>query len=224
MNEKEKIKMFKDVFNPKKEEKILILFDKPHDEIKDNKKWIDRRKLAEEWHKTFTNMGGNIGFKTEILAFLATGIHNSPIPKETLEILKKYDLVIALTEYSASSSLLPICNKKNSKTRCVSMPTVERRMEKTAFKANYKKVQKYAKAIEKILDKSILAEIIFSTKDTLIIDLRNRKAHADEGSCQKKGNFINFPSGEACKVPYEAASDEKKEFVALAGKASRVWR
>ena len=117
-----------------------------------------------------------------------------------------------MTEFSASSSLIPICMEKNSITRCASMPTVERRMEKTAFKADYKKVQKYATSIEEILNKSATAKIKFSTNDTLVIDLRNRKAHAGGGSCKNKGDFINFPSGEACQAPYEATTDEKKEF------------
>jgi len=126
MNEKEKTKMF------------------PNNKIKDNEKWKDRRKMAEEWYKTFTNMGNKTGFKTEMLTYPATGVHNGKISIETIETLKKYNLVIAMTEYSASSTLVPICKKKNSITRCASMPTVERRMEKTAFKADYKKVQRYA--------------------------------------------------------------------------------
>ena len=28
----------------------------------------------------------------------------------------------------------------------------------------------------------------------------------------KKGQFINFPSGEACKAPYESTLDEKNEY------------
>jgi len=44
------------------------------------------------------------------------------------------------------------------------------------------------------------------------MDLRNRKACAGGGNCQKKGDFINFPSGEACQALYEATNDEKEEF------------
>jgi len=43
MNEKEKTKMFKDIFSPKKGEKILILIDSPNNKIKDNEKWKDRK-------------------------------------------------------------------------------------------------------------------------------------------------------------------------------------
>ena len=44
---------------------------------------------------------------------------------------------------------------------------IERRMEKSALKADYNIVQKYATAIKNILDKSIGSEITFSTDDTL---------------------------------------------------------
>jgi leucyl aminopeptidase (aminopeptidase T) len=92
------------------------------------------------------------------------------------------------------------------------MPGVERRMENTAFKANYRDVKRYAQAIEKMLNKAVGTEILFSTGDTLYIDLRNRKAHADTGDCTEYGQGINFPSGEAYKTPYEGVSDEVKEF------------
>jgi hypothetical protein len=39
MNRDEKIKLFKDVFAPKSDEKILFLMDIPHQHIKINKKW-----------------------------------------------------------------------------------------------------------------------------------------------------------------------------------------
>jgi leucyl aminopeptidase (aminopeptidase T) len=44
------------------------------------------------------------------------------------------------------------------------------------------------------------------------LDLRYRKAFYESGDCTKPGQFINLPSGEACKVPYEATSDEIHEY------------
>ena len=40
MNDEEKIKMFNDVFAPKAGEKVLFLVDLPHNDIKDNEKWV----------------------------------------------------------------------------------------------------------------------------------------------------------------------------------------
>jgi len=221
MKNEEKIKMFKDVFAPKSGEKVLILIDIPHDNIIDNKRWKKLRKMAKEWYLIFKKMGAKTGFSVSILEYKATGLENSSIPNEIVKVASKSNLVIAMTEYSASASLLPICTSKNTITCCASMPQVEKSMEKTAFKADYQKVKKYAVAIKKILDDSLGAEIIFSTGDSLYIDLRNRISEAETGDCTQTGQFINFPAGETCIAPYEAASDEIDEFGA--SKTEGIW-
>ena len=48
MNFDEKKKMFDDVFAPSTGENVLIIIDKPHNNIKDNNKWKDRREMAFE--------------------------------------------------------------------------------------------------------------------------------------------------------------------------------
>ncbi|VVB59117.1 Uncharacterised protein [uncultured archaeon] len=212
MKHEEKIKMLKTVFAPKCGEKVLFLVDIPHDHIIDNNAWKDRRKMAQEWYITFKEMGAITGFSVDTQEYKATGLNNSPIPDDIIDTACKSNLVIAMTEYSASSSLIPVCYSENSITRCASMPGVERRMEETAFRANYQQVKKYATTIAKMLNDAVGAEIVFSTGDTLYIDLRNRVGDADTGDCTQTGQFINFPSGEACKAPYEAEKDEIDEF------------
>ena len=212
MNTEEKIKMFNDVFAPKTGEKVLILIDIPHNDIKDNDRWKDRRKMAQEWYETFKEIGNKVGFFVSLMEYNATGMQNSPVPQETLDIAGQSNLVIAMTEYSGSSSFVSAFRHKGSTTRGASMPMVEKRMEETAFKADYALVKKYAFAIEKLLNDSIAAEVTFSTGDVLYMDLRNRVALADTGDCSKPGQFINFPSGESCKTLYEGISDEIDEF------------
>jgi leucyl aminopeptidase (aminopeptidase T) len=221
MKEEEKIKMFNDVFAPKSGEKVLFLIDIPHDDIKDNEKWSDRREMAKEWYQIFKKMGEKIGFSVKWMEYMATGLNNKIIPEESIREVKNSNLVLAMTEFSGTSSILPICRAEGSTTRGASMPRIERRMENSAFKANYKDVKRYAQAIEKILNKSVGAEIFFSTNDILYIDLRNRKAHADTGDCTKYGQGINFPSGEAYKAPYEGAPDEIDKFGK--SKTKGVW-
>jgi leucyl aminopeptidase (aminopeptidase T) len=212
MKHEEKIKMFKDVFAPKSGEKVLFLIDIPHDRITDNNAWKERRVLAQEWYTTFKEMGAQTGFSVNILKYKATGMQNSPVPDEIINAGCKSNLVIAITEYSATASLIPVCTSENSITRCASMPGVERRMEETAFRADYQQVKKYATTIAMMLNDAVGAEIVFSTGEKLYIDLRNRVAEADTGDCTQTGQFINFPSGEAAKVPYEAAQDEINAF------------
>jgi hypothetical protein len=212
MKEEEKIKMFNDVFSPKSGEKVLFLIDIPHYDIKDNEKWTDRREMAKDWYQIFKKMGEETGFSVKWMEYKATGLNNKRIPEEAINEVKKSNLVLAMTEFSGTSSILPICRAKDSTTRGASMPGIERRMEKSALKANYKDVKRYAQSIEKILNKSVGAEIKFSTDDIFYIDLRNRKAHADTGECIKYGQGINFPSGEGYKAPYEGGSEEIDKF------------
>ena len=212
MNFDEKKKMFDDVFAPSSGENVLIIIDKPHNNIKDNNKWKDRREMAYEWYESLKKMGNNEGFSVEMFEFDATGIHNTDLPHDIIERITKSDIVIAMTEYSASAPLAGACRIEGSTTRAISMPTVERRMEETAFKANYPDIQIYAENIRKMLTKAISAEVLFSTGDKLFLDLRNRIAHADGGSCKKAGILINFPSGEGYIAPYEGIGDEVNQF------------
>jgi len=212
MDLNEKNKLFNTIFAPKQDEKILFLIDVPHDDIKDNVKWNERREMAKEWYEIFNENSTKKGYTVDMLEYPATGLHNTPIPTEIIKKLERSNLVIALTEYSASSSLLKSCNKKQTITRAASMPLVEKRMEETAFKADYNIVKEYAESLEKILNNAHGAQVIFSTGDNLYIDLRNRKAMSEAGDCTKTGQCINFPSGEAWKSPYEASEKEIKQY------------
>ncbi len=187
MEFEERIKMFKDVFAPKSGEKVLFLIDMPHGNIKDNAVWKDRREMARSWYQTFTEMGNENGFSVSMMEYKATGVHNSPVPQDAIDAAKKSNLIIAMTEFSGTSTLLPLCKAEGSITRGASMPGVEKRMEETAFRADYAEVKKHALAIEKILNVTIGAEVLFSTGDNLYIDLRNRVAKSDTGDCSKTG-------------------------------------
>ena len=212
MKHEERIKMFKDVFAPKPGEKVLFLIDMPHDNIKDSDMWKERREMAQEWYNIFKEMGAEAGFSVNIMEYESTGMDNAPIPQGIIDAACKSNLVIAMTEFSASSSLLSICYAEESITRCCSMPGVEKRMEKTAFKTNYAKVQMYASAIERMLNDAAGAEVSFSTGDNLYIDLRNRVAESESRDCTETGQFINLPSGEGCIAPYEGTTEEINEF------------
>jgi len=208
MNKNEREKMFKQVFSPQKNEHVLFLYDTPHDDIKDSKNWFDRRRMAEEWYQTFNEMGKKDGYTVDISPYPATGLHGSSLPDDINAKVKKSNIVIALTEFSASHALALICKNKHSITRSASLPLVEKRMEHTAFKGDVSLIQRYTKKLQAILNNAIGAQVVFSTDDELYIDLRNRKACVDDGICHKTGTLINLPSGESYIPPYEAADDE----------------
>ena len=212
MQHEERIKMFKQVFAPLPGEKVLFLTDVPKENKKDSDIWKDRREMVQDWYNTFKELGVEEGFTVEMLEYEATGKHNAPLPKNVIDAAKKSNLVIAMTEYSTTSTILPISKAEGTITRCASMPTVEKRMEDTAMSADYAKVKSYAKILTGMLNNAIGADILFSTGDKLYIDLRYRNAMYEAGDCTEAGQFINFPSGEALKIPYEATLDEINKF------------
>jgi len=215
MNQAEKIKLITDVFAPQPGEKILILVDTPHDQITINPVWQERITMAHQWQEIFEIIGQENNFtnySVDYLEFPATGINNSPLPTELLDKLSEYNLVCALTEFSASSSLKPLCHRPDIQFRVASMPGIEPRMENTSLKADYQQVKRYALALQNFLNQAESCDITFSTGDQLHLDLRNRTAQADKGECNTPGQFINFPSGEAFKVPYEGTENEIAQF------------
>lgn len=220
MKEEEKNKMINDVFAPKPGEKVLVMYDIPHGNVKDNDKWKECREMANEWYEIFKKMGDSEGFTVDIFSYKSTGLDNTQLPKEIIDKISNYNLVIVFMEFSISSTMIKIIWAKDSITRGAGLHP-EKRMEEGVFKADYKRVRKYAIAIKKMLDKAIGAEINFSTGDQLFVDLRNRDAYADEGDCTKTGQYINFPSGEGFIAPYEAATEEINEFGT--SKTEGIW-
>lgn len=204
--------MIFDVFNPGRKDHIAIVFDIPTDVIADNESWADRRNLAMEWFDFFSDLSKKIGFSVDVLSFEATGTHNKILSDGVLSDLSKFNLVIALTEFSVTSSLASLISLHPDSIRCASMPGAERRMHDSVYIMDYKEVYQYAHGLKKLLDSAVFANVVFSTLDELFVDLRYRNAGVDAGDCTQPGSLINFPSGEGFIVPYEAASDEIQRF------------
>lgn len=207
----QRVRLYQDIFAPQKDEKVLFLVDQPHGEIIDNSAWQARRMMANMWYHCFQKMRDNKNGIT-MLQFDATGRSGKPLPDDVLKMAAQSNIVIAMTEYSGSASLKPICDAPGSITRCASMPGVTRAMEETGLAADYTVVKRYALALEQMLNETESAVVLFSRGDRITVDLRYRKAKADTGECRTAGQFINLPSGEAYKSPYEAVEDERAEY------------
>lgn len=205
-------KMVFSIISPKNNEKILIIIDFPTEDIINNERWKNRRELAKEWFDALKIIDSNIKIQVDLLNIHPTGINNKKIDEKTIELIKKYDIIIAMTEYSISSTLAEIARNKKNQCRCISMPQAESRMMNTVYFMDYSKVKKYAHKIKDIINNSTKAIITFSNNDILTIDLRNRTAFADDGDCTTPGKMINLPSGEGFIAPYEAADDEIEIF------------
>lgn len=211
-----------DVFEPQKDEKVLVMSDLPLGDAKLDKVWFQRLEMAKEWQETFKNLGKQIGFKVYPLLFYpATGAPSAPLPKygkmnnkkvNIGEILSKTNICVALTEYSATAPLAGFA-KKLKTLRAASMPRVAKSMEKTALAADYKEVARKCSILGPKLTRAIGASVEFSTGHRFYFDLRNRAAEEDNGMCHqdKIGSafpLINLPSGEVFTAPYEG--EDKK--------------
>jgi leucyl aminopeptidase (aminopeptidase T) len=212
LNDKSFEKMFFSIFNPKKNEKILLVYDKPTNKINDNIKWKERRELIKKWYEYLLKLGKGKGFFVTLDSFSSIGENNKLLNIKNRLHFSKYNIIIAMTEFSITTTLVRLAREYPDTIRCASMPLAEERMEKTVFNIDYSNVKKYAKNIKILLQESNSATIYFSTDDFLIIDLRNRIAGVDDGDCTKPGKIINLPSGEGFIAPYEGVDDEKKEY------------
>jgi leucyl aminopeptidase (aminopeptidase T) len=212
-------KLIVDVFAPRPGEKVLVMSDLPHGELTDTEEWAERREMAVEWHSEFQQLRSKRGFSVDpLLTYAATGANNAPLPEEAEmegqqvhfeHILSDTNIVVALTEYSATAPLIGF-TQRLANLRCASMPGVMRCMEQTALAADYSEVARKSHVLAGKLDQAGGAKVKFSTGHEMYFDLRNRKAQADDGQLRadKKGTrLINLPSGEACIAPYEGETE-----------------
>jgi len=208
-------KLVVDVFAPQPGEKILVMIDVPHGGLANNSEWVLRRKMAKEWHEGLVQLSTNLDFDVHpLFTYLATGQHSGPLPEEGKigdqlvrleDILADTNIVIALTEYSATAPLIEFAQRSPS-LRAASTPTVTKAMEQTALAADYSEVARKSHILIERLDRALGAEVIFATEHRMYFDLRYRTAEVDDGQlhADKEGmRVINLPSGEAYIVPYE---------------------
>jgi hypothetical protein len=209
-------KLIVDVLAPEPDERVLVMADLPHGDIPDNESWAARREMAREWRDAFERLGEKIGFDVlPLLTYPATGGNNADLPEQgqmggdpvrLADVMADANIVVALTQYSASAPLLANYIKDSTERRAASMPKAAKGMEETALAADYREVARKAHILAQRLDRAKGARATFSTGHQLYLDLRFRKAGADDGMLHrdKQGmRLINLPSGEAFKVPYE---------------------
>jgi hypothetical protein len=207
--------LFVDVFAPKQGERVLVLVDLPSDDISDNDAWADRRAMAGEWISIISGMGERLDVHAyPLMTFQATGAHNAPLPTggtiagEQIgfdEVLPETNIVIALTEFSATAPLSEYVARYPN-LRVASMPMVSRSMQSTALAADYGMLSQKCRTLWARLDRAVGATVTFSTGHEMYFDLRHRSAEVDDGRLDGtpgSARLINLPSGEAFAAPYE---------------------
>lgn len=208
-----------DVFAPQADERILVMVDLPHGEIEDNPAWVSRRAMAEEWLSAFKGLSKSLDFNVEpLLTYPATGRHNGPLPAQgqlagdpvqLQTILARSNIVVAMTEYSATAPLAGF-TEQFPRLRVASMPTVNKGMMQTALAADYSQMAQKCRTLADHLNRAEGARLTFSTGHDLYVDLRFREAEVDDGQLhagKQDARVINLPSGEAYIAPYEGELD-----------------
>ncbi len=203
-------KLLKDVF-AFNNEIITILYDIPY-LIKDNKDWIERRKIAENWYNELKKLN----IDTKIASYASTNSNNADLPDicnfnskkiKLTELMSSSDIIIALTEFSATAPLH--CFAKKYKIRAASMPGFNKKML-PALELNFADIKEKVDDAYNFLQKEN-HKVNFEVADkkySLHLDFRNRKPIKDDGDCTKKGTVINLPSGEAFIAPNDKPGSE----------------
>ncbi len=212
-------RFFIDIFKPRKgNEVVTIMYDLPHDGIKDNPEWKERREMAERWCKSIGDFGRKLDIKVNHpVTYLATGNNNGNLPeiclvdkeeKNMLDQIKKSTIIISMPEYSATAPLYLIA-KELKDLRSGSMPGVAPFMEESGLSADYSKIKEQGEMLTPLFEKSRGAQVTFSTGESCYFDLSSKNiVYPDDGNlCPENAGtdycLSNLPAGEVCTVPNE---------------------
>jgi len=212
-------KLFVDVFAPRAGDVLTIMYDLPHGDIQDNPEWLDRRKMANDWHTQIEAFSKKYGMNiSPIATYNATGSHNSNMPEYGVwrdqqtsieDILKNSTIVIAMPEYSVTAPLKCL-SKKHVNLRVASMPAVTKGMELTALAADYAKVAAVCGQLAPLFEKADGIEVMFSTGHICHFDIQNHTSVfldngiLHPGAGRDADRVKNLPSGEVCTCPNES--------------------
>ena len=208
-------RLFTDVFDPRPGEIAVLLVDVPHGVITDTPEWRERRALALRWHAALANLGRRRGVDVlPLVTFPATGLHNAPLPASgeqtgrpvrLEDLFARATLALALTQYSPSAPLIA-ATRVHPRLRAASMPLLSPAMEATALAADYAQVARSCAMLLGLLRGADSAWLRFATGNVLMLDLRHRQPHADDGRLhfdKAPPRLVNLPSGETFIAVYE---------------------
>lgn len=199
---------FLDILGLRSGERVLFLVDWPHSLCPDSREWRERREMADDWQRVMEELGRERGFMVWRANFAATGKNSAPLSSVIVVEVKRANLVLAMTEFSASGPLGQVAMQRRN-FRAASMPGIQRRMEETALAADYREVQRRCGILFNLLKEADFCQVEFDTGQRARFDLRYRQVDADDGLLRlddlgfKLINLINLPSGEVCQAPYE---------------------
>lgn len=205
------------IFSPSGDEIFTIMIDLPDSREQDNEDWSDRRTMAVDWLKMVNDISKEWGLKVNpLVTYKATGNHNSGLPEKcmmgseeaiTSEVIKNSTIILSMPEFSATAPLYDY-SLNSERLRVGSMPGVARFMEETGLAADYKEIAEKCEVLTNLLNKTIGAEVTFSTGHKCYFDLSRNKFFGDDGLLHPETggtekSCSNLPAGEVYTVPNE---------------------
>lgn len=213
-------KLLEGMLAPKRGERLLFITDYGE---RPSTARLSRAELLSRWYSAAKLLEAKTGVHVlPIAKYRETGKSNADLPKTAAThdgghiddlpaLVASCNIVIAMTEYSATAPLKNIARKAAS-LRAVSMPGVGAEME-PAMAVDYSSIEARGKRLLAVVQPAVGFDVLFDgagiprgTK--LYIDTRAGGWLLDSGACRNAGDFINFPSGELFTPPYEAATPE----------------
>lgn len=221
--------LFLTVFKPRPTDTVLtVLVDIPDERTPDNDLWRERRALAYDWWIKAISFKHDLGLdRVELFCYRNVGSNNNDLPPTLYrwggspehldagslerdgiavpltEVMDATDLIIALTEFSATAPCKMLAKTHNF--RGTTMPGFVAAML-PSLALDYGRVHERIMAIKTRLDAAEREVITLSTRGesyVLDCDLRNRTATASSGMFHDDMIVGNLPSGEAYIVPWE---------------------
>jgi len=208
------------MLSPRKGERLLFLTDcggKP------STARLARAELLSRWYKAAQALSEQQNFRLlPIVKYADTLSPNAELPSSAIthdggrvsdlqEFIASADIVVAMTEHSASAPLKNIM-RKSAHLRIVSMPGVTAEME-PAMAADYPRIAERGRRLLAVVQSAAGFEVAFDGSGVprgtkIYLDTRASNWSLDAGMCRMAGDFINFPSGELFTPLYEAATPE----------------
>ncbi len=211
-------KFFVDIFAPQDGDVVTIIYDLPHGEVRDRRKWSERRRMADEWHRQIMGFSESYGMLVNpVVTYNATGF-TSDMPEYGMcrgervrleDVIRDSTIVISMPQFSASAPLL-ILTEKYHNLRVASMPGVTKSMEETGLSANHQQIAATCARIAPLFERADGIRVTFSTEHTCYFDISNHNKVLHDSNLLRPDagkdalRFTNLPTGEVCTCPNEA--------------------
>ncbi|WP_455368823.1 aminopeptidase [[Eubacterium] cellulosolvens] len=193
-------------------ERLLVITDSPssHDLRTLNIKSLDdmlkrnllARSIANITERRFP------GCNTSFSIYPSTSRHSAEPEKTLGSILKKYDVVLAITTYSLSHTDARQ-SATNMGVRIASMPSVLEDMfyDGGSMTADYTRIASETMKITKILNNTSMIRISTKTGTDFFFSIKGRKGLSDTGILNSRGDWGNLPAGESYIAPEESTAN-----------------